>query len=377
MSSASWTTFSLVLVLLFVTLPHHNAFTYSKRAIRFPQWRNQLSTLSHRAADSVATSSTAISTGALISQRGSSSKPLAAAPSLLKSRSILPIAAALCSSGLLLFPSRVCLAQPVADVSVASASATHPLQTLGLWATLFTLSALLHSAECAITKISPWKVQQFAEAEGQKSAFATLSRDLTRLLVTILLTSTACSIYSTALFVSALSALFPRASLASITAALTVLTLLVGEVIPKAVAVGNSEVVTRLLVPPLARLASLLHPITSLFTMVSDFTLRWAGLRSVEDKSVSEDMLRRVVNEAEKSGAQGILQGEGRMIKAVLDMQDKEVGKIMRPRVDIVAIDETASALQLLQVAQATKVRERQPFVQPRLHPSGNLGIWY
>jgi Mg2+/Co2+ transporter CorB len=38
---------------------------------------------------------------------------------------------------------------------------------------------------------------------------------------------------------------------------------------------------------------------------------------------------------------EGINTGEGRMIKAVLDMQDKEVNKIMQPRVEIVALSET------------------------------------
>ncbi|RYH05522.1 hypothetical protein EON65_44460 [archaeon] len=63
-----------------------------------------------------------------------------------------------------------------------------------------------------------------------------------------------------------------------------------------------------------------------------------SGMRHEEDKSVSEDMLRMVVEEAQKS--EGIETGEGRMIKNVLDMQDKEVEKIMTPRVDIVGVGE-------------------------------------
>lgn len=122
-----------------------------------------------------------------------------------------------------------------------------PVQLLGLWATLFILQAALHSAESAITKISPWKVQQFADEEGPRSPFSTLSRseDLTRLLSTIVLTTTACSIYSTALFVTAVSQLLPHLSLGSLTAMLTVISLMFGEVFPKALAVGNSELVTR------------------------------------------------------------------------------------------------------------------------------------
>lgn len=74
-------------------------------------------------------------------------------------------------------------------------SAYTPFQGMCIWAFLFTFMAALHSAESAITKISPWKIQEFADEEGPTSPFATLSNNLTRLLSTIIITTTACSIY--------------------------------------------------------------------------------------------------------------------------------------------------------------------------------------
>ena len=65
----------------------------------------------------------------------------------------------------------------------------------------------------------------------------------------------------------------------------------------------------------------------------------WAYIR----KLTSYVSLRQATTSTE-----GIETGEGRMIKAVLDMQDKEVSKIMQPRVDIVALPELASANQIL-----------------------------
>eukprot|EP01041_Mallomonas_annulata_P012851 gene12851-27091_t len=70
-----------------------------------------------------------------------------------------------------------------------------PMQGLAIWGSCFIISAVLHSAESAITKISPFKVQQLAEEEGKTSVFASLSNDITRLLSTILLSTTALSIY--------------------------------------------------------------------------------------------------------------------------------------------------------------------------------------
>lgn len=64
-------------------------------------------------------------------------------------------------------------------------------------------------------------------------------------------------------------------------------------------------------------------------------------------------MLRLVVSEAERS--EGIKTDEGRMINAVLDMQDTEVSRIMQPRVDIIALPEQASASKILDTALSTR----------------------
>ena len=65
-------------------------------------------------------------------------------------------------------------------------------------------------------------------------------------------------------------------------------------------------------------------------------------------------LTKKIIIKATTS-SEGIETGEGRMIKAVLDMQDKEVSKIMQPRVDIIALPERASATQILETAVQTK----------------------
>ncbi len=66
--------------------------------------------------------------------------------------------------------------------------------------------------------------QEFAEEEGPNSPFASLSSNLTHLLTAILLMTTTCSIYSTAIFVSNMSLLMPTLSLGVLSASLTILT---------------------------------------------------------------------------------------------------------------------------------------------------------
>ena len=139
------------------------------------------------------------------------------------------------------------------------------------------------------------------------------------------------------------------------TALLTVITLYFGELLPKAIAVSNSELVARMTVKNISRLSAILYPITATFKKSSDFVLRLCGLRSMEDNSVTEDMLRMVVAEAINTENDGIEGREGRMIKAVLDMEETIVSKIMRPRVDIDAVSESSSLAELLELVVESK----------------------
>ncbi len=230
-----------------------------------------------------------------------------------------------------------------------------PLQGMLVWCLLFIISATLHSAEAAMTKISPFRAREIAEEEGKGSPFQTLSTNLTQLLSTILVTTTTLSIYSTALFIQTVSESFPALSLPFVTALLTAITLFFGELLPKAIAVSNSELVARKTVKTISRLATILFPITATFKKSSDIVLRLGGLRSIEDNSVSEDMLRMVVTEAINTENDGIEGREGRMIKAVLDMEETIVSKIMRPRVDIDSVSEASSLAELLELVVESK----------------------
>jgi len=223
-----------------------------------------------------------------------------------------------------------------------------------LWLSLFTVSAMLHGAETAFTKISPFKVKEYVEEEGPSSPFAVLknANDSTRMLTTILFTTTSLSIYSTALFVATASRIFPNLSLGTITAGLTGITLLFGEILPKALAVSNPEIVVRNVASPINYLATVLQPVTASVTFLSKLFLGMLGLQLVDDKAVSEDMLRMMVVEAQRDPDTGIGSREGRMIEGVLDLQEQTVDKIMCPRIDMLALPKETTVTELLRIAR-------------------------
>jgi putative hemolysin len=64
-------------------------------------------------------------------------------------------------------------------------------------------------------------------------------------------------------------------------------------------------------------------------------------------------MVRRVVAEAQATS--GIETAEGKMIQAVLDLQEQEVDKIMTPRVDMISVRVDAPASEILSLAMNTR----------------------
>ena len=138
---------------------------------------------------------------------------------------------------------------------------------LATFAALFLSSALLHAAEVAITTLYPWKVKEFAEAEPSTGVFTMLDRDITRVLYTLLVCSTACTVCGTALAASALAELCagaPRRAAAA-TLGFAAGSIFLGELLPKTLAVANAERVARRAVPLVRAAAVVLAPVGAFF----------------------------------------------------------------------------------------------------------------
>lgn len=231
-------------------------------------------------------------------------------------------------------------------------AAPSPTQAILLWSTLTILSITLAATETAITKLSLWKIREIAEEEGPQSAFVTLPVQISSIRIAILLFTTAASIYKTPLIMGTALSLFPTSQI-FITTLLTMFQLFFEELVPTSVAVANPKRVAQLFLPMVSRLSRLVSPITTSINNVNDFVVNYFGFSNTEDESVSSDMLRSVTEQAEMTS--GIKLEAGAMIRAVLDLPDNTVDKIMQPRVDIVALPIDASATTVLSTAVLTK----------------------
>lgn len=249
------------------------------------------------------------------------------------------------------------------DAPIVPLTTNELASKLTIWLGIFTALALLHAAEIAITTLYPWKVREFAEEEekqrgsdGQqggkkrRGTFTALNEDITRVLTTILVTSTACSIYATTLFTHLADHMFGKYAEKWSAIFLTAVTLFFVELLPKNIGVINAERVARLMVPPINVLANVVGPLGFALSYLAKATLKLFGIQAKETSGVSDSELRLIVTGARDSGT--IDHSEQEMIKGVLNLQDQKVREIMKPRVEVVAVPKSMSVASVLGVVR-------------------------
>jgi len=126
-------------------------------------------------------------------------------------------------------------------------------------------------------------------------------------------------------------------ALALVVLVITYLTLVLGELVPKQLALRGAEPIAARLAGPIAGLARVASPLVWLLGASTALVLRLFGVPRTAAPAVSEEELKALLAE----GAQaGVLEAEERqMIERVLRLADKKVRAIMTPRTEIVWLD--------------------------------------
>jgi putative hemolysin len=128
-------------------------------------------------------------------------------------------------------------------------------------------------------------------------------------------------------------------SLALVVMAITYLTLVLGELVPKQLALREPERIAARVAPILGGLATAVGPFVWVLGRSSGLVLRALGAHRAAAQTVTEEEFRALLAEGEESG---VIETEERgMIERVLRLADKPVRAIMTPRTDLAWIDRT------------------------------------
>ena len=132
-----------------------------------------------------------------------------------------------------------------------------------------------------------------------------------------------------------------EAGFALVVVAIAYANLILGELVPKQLALRDPERYAVAVARPMAFLARVTGPIVWVLSRSSALVLRLFGAHRPQEQSVTEEEVKAVVAEGAEAGA--LEHEERHMIERVLRLADKPVRALMTPRNDVAWIDRHAS----------------------------------
>jgi len=215
---------------------------------------------------------------------------------------------------------------------------------LALMLALLAVSAFFSMAEMAFSAVGKVRLKTLVDqnAHGSKKALW-IAENFDRTLTTLLVGNNLVNIANTSVavvFFSSLFASLPNATtVVSIvnTAAMTIMILIFGEILPKSAAKMNPEKMCLRISGFLYFLIRVMTPITFPFRKLNSRVVQRLDAGGEQKPTVTEDELETIIDTMEEEGS--IDGEEADMLQRVLDLSDITVEEIMTPRVDMVAID--------------------------------------
>ncbi len=214
---------------------------------------------------------------------------------------------------------------------------------------LILANGLFAMSEIAVVSVRKTRLQQLVN-EGNKRAKAVLSlaNDPSRFLSTVQVGITLVGIMAGAVggakfttvlasYLAQFEALAPYsrpAAFALVVLTITYLTLILGELVPKQLALNNPEKVAAALMPSLGFISKLARPAVALLSFSTDGILHLLGVHKVQEQPVSEEEIKVMIDQGIESGM--FQEAERDMIESVFTLADKRAGALMTPRTDVV-----------------------------------------
>ncbi len=129
----------------------------------------------------------------------------------------------------------------------------------------------------------------------------------------------------------------PGLSLAIMVILLTYVSLILGELVPKRLALTHPEKVAAVIARPMEILATVGRPIVRILSLSTDGILRLFGIRQEKQPGVTADEIRVMLEQGAEEGV--FLETEHRMVSNVLNLDERHVGAVLTPRAEVVYLD--------------------------------------
>lgn len=250
---------------------------------------------------------------------------------------------------------------------------------------LIFLNGLFSMSEIAILSARKARLQQWVEEGNQKAQVVVdLSNAPNMLLSTVQIGITLVGVLSGAFGGATLAEEFAdffnrfevfnphgeSVALGLIVLCITFLTLVIGELVPKRIALNRPERIAMLAAGPMRLLAKVAAPAVHLLSFSTDMVLKVMRFRPSEDPPVTEEEINLLIEQGTMAGV--FEEAEQDMVSRVLRLGDRRVGALMTPRKRIIWLD-VNEAVEKNRRKILKSVVSRFPVCQGRL--SNVLGV--
>jgi len=146
-----------------------------------------------------------------------------------------------------------------------------------------------------------------------------------------------------------LSAIAPGLAPVAITLVVAYVSIVVGELVPKRMAMANPEGIAKSVAGPLVAFKKVAKPLVWLTSASANLIAKVFRIKEADEGSVSEEEIKYMVAEQED-----LTDDEKRMIHDVFDLGDSVARQVMVPRVDVTAVEDVTTVSEALGVMRET-----------------------
>lgn len=127
-------------------------------------------------------------------------------------------------------------------------------------------------------------------------------------------------------------------SLAIVVGTITYFSVVLGELVPKRLALRDPERIAAMVARPMSVLSRIARPLVRLLTLSTAFFLRVLGVReTVSESMVSEEEIKVLIEQGALAGV--FEEAERDMVESIFRFGDRQLRSIMTPRTEIVWLD--------------------------------------
>jgi CBS domain containing-hemolysin-like protein len=201
---------------------------------------------------------------------------------------------------------------------------------------LIILSAFFSASETAFSVLNKIRIKGYAKNKNQKAIVALkIAEDFDKALCAILIGNTVVNIMSSTIATVVAVGIFGDSGTIASTVVMTFVVLTFGEILPKSIAKENSEGFALHSARTLRAIMIITNPLVIFFIKLKKIASKFSK-KEKNNPSVTEQELKHIVESIEEEGV--LEKQESEMVQSALEFDEKSVGDILTPRVNIVAV---------------------------------------